>query len=308
MVTLEEVEEENENTEDFSSAKIVFVTGAAGYLASHIILLLLQNGYKVRATVKNIREKTKLNYLTELSNKYARQLSVYQLDIMKKEDSFQKIIKNCSYIVHCAAPSTFRASMESIDKCLDPIFQGTLEVLHMAMQESQRRSESIIPREKNVPLRFLFIGTVASSLNESGESAANNWNGDVDSTDCFLLGKTLAEKATWECYNSDLSQRINFQCTSLLFPLLLGPFLSRNLSSSFFLLNLLAGTAAVPRGSLNYPIIDVRDAASFCCNFLSPFLFFCFFSFPFLVPSFFPLSLFLPSPSLLCFSAFALIS
>ena len=273
METLEELEEESQIKYEDASSKIVCITGGEGYFASHLIQKLLQHGYKVRATVKNIRNEIKLKYLTSLATKYPKQLFVYQLNIMNKQDNFQKIIKNCSFVFHLAGPSIFDASMESIDKCLDPIFQGTLEVLDMAMKESQRRTESHNLQEKNLPLRFLFIGSAASSVNESlNESSQNNWNGDVDSRDCFLLGKTLAEKATWECFNSDLSSRINFQCTSLLFPLLLGPFLSQNISSSHFLLKLLSGNAVIPRGNLNYPVIDVRDAAEFCCNI---FLFYC---------------------------------
>ena len=44
----------------------VLVTGASGYLASHIINELLQRGYAVVGTVRSLAKKDKYSFLYEL--------------------------------------------------------------------------------------------------------------------------------------------------------------------------------------------------------------------------------------------------
>lgn len=46
----------------------VLVTGASGYIASHVISELLQRGYKVVGTVRSIANKAKYSFLYELPN------------------------------------------------------------------------------------------------------------------------------------------------------------------------------------------------------------------------------------------------
>ena len=44
----------------------VLVTGATGYIASHVISQLLEKGYKVLGTVRSLDNKEKYAFLNEL--------------------------------------------------------------------------------------------------------------------------------------------------------------------------------------------------------------------------------------------------
>ena len=48
------------------SDELVLVTGASGYIAAHIIQQLLENGYKVRGTVRSLRNEQKVAPLRKL--------------------------------------------------------------------------------------------------------------------------------------------------------------------------------------------------------------------------------------------------
>lgn len=43
--------------------KLVLVTGASGFLAGHIINILLEKGYKVRGTVRSLKDNNKVNHI-----------------------------------------------------------------------------------------------------------------------------------------------------------------------------------------------------------------------------------------------------
>lgn len=48
---------------------IVLVTGASGYLGSHVVKSLLARGYNVRGTVRSTSNKAKIGHL-QVSRKY----------------------------------------------------------------------------------------------------------------------------------------------------------------------------------------------------------------------------------------------
>lgn len=44
------------------------MTGASGYVASHIVQQLLQEGYSVRGTVRSLKNESKIKPLRDLNN------------------------------------------------------------------------------------------------------------------------------------------------------------------------------------------------------------------------------------------------
>ncbi len=75
----------------------ILVTGANGYIASHVIDILLDQGYNVRGTVRN--EKAWLNKYFE--NKYdTGRFETHILTTMEKESAFDEAVKGVSGIIH----------------------------------------------------------------------------------------------------------------------------------------------------------------------------------------------------------------
>ena len=84
----------------------VLVTGANGYIASHVIDVLLDQGYNVRGTVRN--EKAWLNKYFE--NKYGTgRFETHILTAMEKESAFDEAVKGVSGVIHivCSTPRIY---------------------------------------------------------------------------------------------------------------------------------------------------------------------------------------------------------
>ncbi len=80
----------------------VLVTGASGFIASHIVKKLLDRGYKVRGTVRGKPSKYDfLHALAPQSNPKA--LELFQCDLSKNEN-WDKAVAGCTYVFHTANP------------------------------------------------------------------------------------------------------------------------------------------------------------------------------------------------------------
>lgn len=64
---------------------VVLVTGASGFIASHIIKLLQEQGYKVRGTVRSLQDEDKVKRLNELCPEAENKLEIVEADLTKPE-------------------------------------------------------------------------------------------------------------------------------------------------------------------------------------------------------------------------------
>ncbi|KAL3536727.1 hypothetical protein ACH5RR_000093 [Cinchona calisaya] len=80
----------------------VCVTGAAGYLGSSLVHKLLEKGYTVHATLRNLGDATKVELLKSLPYADTR-LVLFQADIYNP-DEFAQAIQGCQVVFHLATP------------------------------------------------------------------------------------------------------------------------------------------------------------------------------------------------------------
>lgn len=80
----------------------VCVTGGAGYIGSALVHSLLQNGYIVHATLRNLGDESKVGLLKSFP--YAEErLHLFKADIYKPEE-FEEAIQGCIFVFHVATP------------------------------------------------------------------------------------------------------------------------------------------------------------------------------------------------------------
>ncbi|GFP82555.1 dihydroflavonol-4-reductase [Phtheirospermum japonicum] len=95
----------------------VCVTGASGYIGSWLIKKLLEKGYIVHATLRNLGEESKTTLLKSLPMAETR-LKLFQADIYNAQE-FEAAIQGCQYVVHVATPlfhtqnSTYKDTTEA---------------------------------------------------------------------------------------------------------------------------------------------------------------------------------------------------
>lgn len=64
---------------------VVLVTGASGYIASYIVKLLQEQGWKVRGTVRNLENEEVVNFLKGLVPEAKHPLELVQADLLQEE-------------------------------------------------------------------------------------------------------------------------------------------------------------------------------------------------------------------------------
>ncbi|KAG7660874.1 uncharacterized protein J8A68_005549 [[Candida] subhashii] len=109
-----------------ATATTVFVSGANGFIAQHIVKQLLEKGYTVIGTVRSAAKGESLKQLTN-ADKFSYEI----VPDLVAEGGFDKVLQNhpeATIFIHTASPVTFAAT--DIEKeLLQPAIQGTKNVL-----------------------------------------------------------------------------------------------------------------------------------------------------------------------------------
>ncbi|GFP87030.1 cinnamoyl-coa reductase 1 [Phtheirospermum japonicum] len=171
--------------------KTVCVTGASGFIASWLVKYLLQRGYTVKASVRDINDPKKTEHLVALDGAKER-LKLIKADLLE-EGSFDAVVDGCDGVFHTASP-VFFATTDPQAELIDPALKGTLNVL---------RSCAKTPSIKRVVLTSSSGAVVFNGKPRTPEVVVDEtWRSDPEfcrqAKQWYLLSKTLAEDAAWK--------------------------------------------------------------------------------------------------------------
>ena len=246
---MQQIPQQNIDAPDPQRHETVLVTGGSGYIAGWIIVQLLEQGYRVRTTVRSqSREAAVRNAVSGQVNPEGR-LSFAVADLLT-DDGWSGAVDGCRYVIHVASPM---GQGEPKADLLRPAREGTIRLLKAA-------------RDAGVERVVLTSSTVAAkSLPKHGEapSAATNESTWTDPEEkglsSYARSKTLAERAAWE-YAGQITGTP--ELTTILPGMVLGPVMTGKISGSVELISrMLTGRVpALPR--IGFSIVDVRDLAA----------------------------------------------
>ena len=229
-----------------SDQATVLVTGGSGYIAGWCIIGLLQQGYRVRTTVRSLSREAEvranLGRMVDLSDR----LSFHAADLMA-DAGWDEAVAGCDYVLHVASPLGV-AEPKDPNELITPAREGARRAIGAAIRAGVRR----VVQTSSV---------AATSPGTKGDSVADEtvWT-DVSrpGVGAYAQSKTLAERAAW-----DLIAESGGQTTlATVNPsLVTGPVLSKDFSESIQVIErLLSGRVpGLPR--LGFNIVDVRDVA-----------------------------------------------
>ncbi|KAJ4725517.1 putative Cinnamoyl-CoA reductase [Melia azedarach] len=170
--------------------EVVCVTGGSGCIGSWLVHLLLDRGYTVHTTVKNLNDEKETAHLKALEGADTR-LRLFQIELLDY-DTIVTAINGCVGVFHLASPCIVDKVQDPQKQLLDPAIKGTVNVLTAA---------------KAVGVKRVVVTSSISAITPSP-----TWPADkVKAEDCWTdvdyckqkelwypLSKTLAEKAAWE--------------------------------------------------------------------------------------------------------------
>jgi NAD dependent epimerase/dehydratase len=117
--------------------KKVLVTGADGFIGSHLVERLLDEGARVRAFVF-YNSFNRWGWLDDLSKSRLRKVDVFCGDI-RDPNGVEEAIKGMDVVFHLAALIGIPFSYHSPDSYVDTNVRGTLNVLQAARKEGVRK-------------------------------------------------------------------------------------------------------------------------------------------------------------------------
>ena len=234
-----------------ASQPTVVITGAAGYIGSHVVNLFLQDGgYHVIGTVRDKSNKKKILPLRQALGPNFDRLELRDAELLDPA-SLDAAIKGADYLVHVASPYILEEPTHE-DDIIKPAVEGTIAALRVA--------------HKHRVKRVIVTSSIASvSYKHDGKGPFNeeNWT-DLDVCtelkDTYFKSKTMAEKVAWD-FQASLPTTERFELVTLCPGLVMGPSFVQGVFASGDILNRMMNGSLGSHASDIMPLVDVREVA-----------------------------------------------
>jgi dihydroflavonol-4-reductase len=230
-----------------SGGETVLVTGGSGYIGGWCIAGLLQRGYVVRATVRDLSKEAAVRAALGKVTDPGNRLSFYAANLTA-DDGWDAAVGGCDYVLHVASPLGV-SDPKDPDDLIVPAREGAKRAVGAAIRAGVKR--------------VVLTSSVAAT---SKGTLAGDWTGDETvwtdpkgpKVSVYAQSKTLAERAAWDLIHSSATVTTMATVNPAL---VLGPVTSGDFSESVQVVErLLSGRVpGIPR--LGFNVVDVRDVA-----------------------------------------------
>jgi len=225
----------------------VLVTGGSGYIGGWCVAGLLQQGYVVRTTVRDLAKEAAARAAIAGVTDPGNRLSFHAVNLME-DAGWDAAVEGCDYVLHVASPLGV-AEPKDPDVLIRPAREGATRAVTAAIKAGVKRV-------------VLTSSVAATSKDESlGDWVADEsvWTDPAArGVSAYYQSKTLAERAAWGLIEAADGKTTLATVNPAL---VLGPVMSGDFSDSVQVVErLMSGRIpGIPR--LGFNVVDVRDVA-----------------------------------------------
>ena len=222
------------------------VTGASGFLGSHLVLQLLRAGHVVRGTVRSLEREPRVRAMVkDAGGDSSHRLALFSADL-EHDHGWQEAVNGCDYVIHVASPIP-AAAPKTEDELIRPARDGALRVLRAARDA----------RVKRVVMTSSCGAIYYGHPPRTAPFDETSWTNVAGDMSAYVRSKALAERAAWDFMAAEGGA---LELSTVNPTGIFGPVLGPDVSSSIELVTrLLKGMPGCPR--LYFGVVDVRDVA-----------------------------------------------
>jgi len=176
------------------SGETVLVTGGSGYIGGWCVAGLLQQGYVVRTTVRDLGKeaavRASLGKITDPGNR----LSFYAANLTS-DDGWDAAVEGCDYVLHVASPLGV-SDPKDPDELIVPAREGAKRAVAAAIKAKVKR----------VVMTSSVAATNRGSLTGDWMADETVWTDPaMPKLSVYAQSKTLAERAAWALIHASAS-------------------------------------------------------------------------------------------------------
>lgn len=231
----------------------ILVTGGSGFIASHIVRMLLERGHTVHATVRNKSKTERYAHLTEAAEKSPGTLKIFQADLLD-EGAFAEAMTGCALVMHTASPFVIQGIKDVQKELIQPALQGTRNVLQTA---------NATPTVQRIVLTSSVVSIYGDGIEtqnvKDGTFTEAEWNTtSTEKHQPYSYSKVIAEREAWKI--AEAQDRWDLVVINPAF--VLGPPMGNSRSASLATMNqMIDGTMKMGFPDLYFGLVDVREVA-----------------------------------------------
>ncbi|WP_279478495.1 NAD-dependent epimerase/dehydratase family protein [Aureimonas sp. SK2] len=223
----------------------VLVTGASGFIAKHIVIALLRDGFDVRGTVRGAARADEVRRVVREAGEDANRCEFAKADL-RSSDGWLAAATGCRYVLHTASPFPLAGQRGPV--LIETARGGTDFALRAAAQAGAERA---IVTASVASVAYGHDGSRTSPFGE--DDFTNLESRDVSA---YARSKTVAELLAW-----DVSRETGLALSTIHPGLVFGPVLDPRMGSSVKIVAMMLGGRVPLLPDITIPAVDVRDVA-----------------------------------------------